>query len=99
MYVFVATPERSFRRSPDREAVFDALRELGCASLGELVDATGVAPRRVYGILCGDPPAYSAERSLVSLGLVRRVASPWGESFELTSLGQRLGVISVARAG
>lgn len=84
------TVERSFRRSDDREAVFDAIRERRRATLGEICDATGVRPSRVLGIIRGDPPEYSIELSLAVRGLVREGLDAHGEFFELTALGEQL---------
>ena len=92
MFTERCTIEHSFRRSDDREALFDEIRERGRVRIGELADATGIRPSRIRGMVRGDPPLYSRPLSLVGQGLVSVGIDAAGEFFEVTPLGRGLAM-------
>lgn len=82
------TIELALLRSGKRPAVVIALDTLGRAQTWRIAWEASVAIDQARGILLGALPEYSEERSLVGLGLARRVVSDTAEEFEITARGR-----------
>jgi predicted transcriptional regulator with HTH domain len=80
----------SFRRSRNR---IRGLRELGArefATAAQLARGMGIRLAEVQDVMEGHLPTYRPDLSLVGLGLARRVGSPAGPGYAITSAGREV---------
>jgi len=81
---------RSCIRSGHRKRALLIFSSLGEAYVGQIARILGIPHSRVMAVLYGDPPAYSPELGLVTLGLVEeRRTVKGGRAFAITSKGRR----------
>ena len=80
---------KSFERSSPRRRLTLLLNSLGEAYLGQLARMMGIRPERVLALLYGDPPSYSKELALVTLGLVEEIQTSRGRAWRITTRGRR----------